>query len=544
MRRIQFHQTEAHVRGRNVKDYEIQTSKGKVKVKALGRAKDYGYHYRWRGSPLYVVTHIPSGIKIKEYQDPRKAEVIIQWLAREMPQTGKPLSTADKRQLISLFQNNLLVTYFPSALRNVSEIMGFAGKNQNLGITVGKCGGNCLKALKSLASDPTFHGTVFVDSGAFSEVKGKPPNWKKVFKVYDELADLYGSRLYIVAPDKIGDQEETYRRIYTYVHQLKRLYDKGANIIVALQGQNLDPEDAKDRWLELGSYSLVEYEKLITQLFNQVRIDNFVRGIPVTVKSPYDLWDVQELLTNAPQFQRLHLLGKSPIAPDWEEWESMLIKFPWLDVTLDAARVPALVGKGKSRIEKLGYTGRALTAEQAYHRDQLRGEIKGTAEGIDPEGVMTGVDYTEMIGSPSLWLDDDPKLKRLVFDTIYADHSYDLPPREWLEDHLDEWLQHPYSYQEDMNALLANNAFPSWADVEALEAEQPDYYWNQILQEGQKYEGDTDRWHEVLFPVLKDAYETYAMTLFRAEPTRRAIGSLTRRERGLTGIAMNPRKRR
>lgn len=97
-------------------------------------------------------------------------------------------------------------------------------------------------AMNTLPSYLAAGGAVFIDSGAFSELSTKiVPNFNRVLNVYEmvaEMADLRSAslaNLYIVSPDKVGDQIETLRRIRQYRERILGLIDLGCQVIVPIQ---------------------------------------------------------------------------------------------------------------------------------------------------------------------------------------------------------------------------------------------------------------------------------------------------------------------
>ena len=84
-------------------------------------------------------------------------------------------------------------------------------------------------------------GHLFIDSGAFAELAtGAVPDFDAVLGVYEAVADadligFNGGQLYVVAPDKVGDQLETLNRLSQYATRVRALIDLGCKVIVPLQ---------------------------------------------------------------------------------------------------------------------------------------------------------------------------------------------------------------------------------------------------------------------------------------------------------------------
>jgi hypothetical protein len=136
-------------------------------------------------------------------------------------------------------------------------------------------------------------GKVFIDSGAFAEVKsGVSPNFPVVLSLYESLvdaADCYGfamSQVYAVAPDKVGDQAETLLRLARFSDRLKSLIETGCNVIVPIQRGTLPATAMLDRVAKiLGTRS-------------------FVAGVPAN-KEALSLYECAQLRHHA-----FHILGR------------------------------------------------------------------------------------------------------------------------------------------------------------------------------------------------------------------------------------------
>ncbi|NQZ55885.1 MAG: hypothetical protein HRT88_00200 [Lentisphaeraceae bacterium] len=82
--------------------------------------------------------------------------------------------------------------------------------------------------------------SIFVDSGAFNEFKsGECPDWDKVFAIYDQIqhscAGLDLSRLSLVMPDKVGDQQESLSRQLKYADKIQSYINSGIRVILPIQ---------------------------------------------------------------------------------------------------------------------------------------------------------------------------------------------------------------------------------------------------------------------------------------------------------------------
>lgn len=135
------------------------------------------------------------------------------------------------------------VTYFHSGSNHAGEIEGWASIGAPIGVAVNELRSEALQALKDTAGSVP----VFVDSGAFSEVEFgaagpvvtkpiSPAEWTKRLATYQELAEVLGSALTVVAPDMVAFPAETLARLATYREQVRALAATGARVLVCLQG--------------------------------------------------------------------------------------------------------------------------------------------------------------------------------------------------------------------------------------------------------------------------------------------------------------------
>lgn len=89
---------------------------------------------------------------------------------------------------------------------------------------------------------------VFMDSGAFSEVgfpgpyikqEIKPRDWRARLNGYHLLSQDLKDQLYLVAPDRVGDQDHTLRLLRQYLWDIREL-SKHSNVLVPLQNGRLE----------------------------------------------------------------------------------------------------------------------------------------------------------------------------------------------------------------------------------------------------------------------------------------------------------------
>lgn len=94
-------------------------------------------------------------------------------------------------------------------------------------------------------------GLVFADSGAFAELTvGAVLDWRDIMGRYAFMAsmiDRHPENLYVVAPDKVGDQDASLKLLATWRDAVRDLIDQGVSVIVPLQRGALSATDLLDR---------------------------------------------------------------------------------------------------------------------------------------------------------------------------------------------------------------------------------------------------------------------------------------------------------
>ena len=183
---------------------------------------------------------------------------------------------------------------------------------------------------------------VFVDSGAFGEVRFDPQagrmvdvrpitdaDWHTRLDAYDRIAAALGSSCYLVAPDKVGDQAETLRRLARYAPRVRALRELGANVIVPLQR---------------GELSGAEFDRECSRILG---FSDYVRGIP-SKKAAATVEEIAELSRSLPADARIHLLGLGPFGERYGKVIAAIDRAPAL-VFCDSVRIKALVGRTNGR---------------------------------------------------------------------------------------------------------------------------------------------------------------------------------------------------
>ena len=172
-------------------------------------------------------------------------------------------------------------------------------------------------------------GALFVDSGAFPAfMAGRGSvDFDRVMERYAELVQTATEpeRLFLVAPDKIADPDETLRLLSRYASQLKSFSDAGASILVPMQAGNLD--------IDMGS----TWRSAVSVLPG-------VRTIPAMPMraASVSLERIVRFLRDS-DLAQVHLLGTSRAA----HATAIRRVCPGVIITCDANRIRAAVGRNR-----------------------------------------------------------------------------------------------------------------------------------------------------------------------------------------------------
>lgn len=278
--------------------------------------------------------------------------------------------------------------YFMSGSNDPTEIRVAAAHGQNVGVAAQEVRPRTEAALAQLADHEGQErirrsrftqggpriGTgplVFVDSGAFSEVKfgAEGPSWPKPISddewrrrldLYDRLADSLGPQLFAVAPDKVADQDATLARQRQYAPAVRRLAEKGANVLVPVQkGARRMVDFYADELAALGFdagdervYAAIPLKKDATSL---EEVEQFVgdarERFGLSCEADPDSWD----LPRRKRF-RAHLLGLGVYSPDYRPmFDAVKRACPTAIVTSDSVRIRAMVGEERPITQALAH---------------------------------------------------------------------------------------------------------------------------------------------------------------------------------------------
>lgn len=221
--------------------------------------------------------------------------------------------------------------YFWSGSNRAGEIRALSECAVPVGVTVSELdsAGHALRELARCKSP------IFVDSGAFGEIRWNsatmsfddvrpigPHEWTRRLELYHQIVRARPGT-YMVAPDKVGDQEETLARLSLYRNDIWELHRMGAQMIVPLQR---------------GELSQVEFDRKVNDCLSGLP---YIRGIP-SKKAAATTAEIHKLSSELPDSARLHFLGLGPTSPRYNE---ILAGVQQSDLSCDSCRILALVGK-------------------------------------------------------------------------------------------------------------------------------------------------------------------------------------------------------
>jgi hypothetical protein len=244
--------------------------------------------------------------------------------------------------------------HFASGVNNPGEVRGLALSGRHFGLTATEIRPGLLEEVQLIAGGPT---EIFVDSGAFSEVKFNPSRvgleivkpitdeaWQERFELYWLIAGWFRRRARLVAPDCVGNQELTLERLERWSAHVAACAALRAQIIVPVQKGEL-PMSEMFRWA--------------CQILGLRRPP--IAGVPLK-KDATSLPDLAELVDSMPWFDcRIHLLGLGPESKRYRAViECIKSRRPNAEITSDSVTVRRLVGRTNGK----GGGPRALTRYQ------------------------------------------------------------------------------------------------------------------------------------------------------------------------------------
>lgn len=248
--------------------------------------------------------------------------------------------------------------YFCSGASAPADMRGLARIGHPLGVSLPELSAPALEQLCQIWG--CFE--VFVDTGAFSEVDHDGSvvapitdlAWIERSAVMHRIAAALGRRAVLVAPDRVGDQQETLRRLALFADVMRACVALGARIVVPIQ---------------LGGMSPALFDDCCACVLGV----EYIRGIPGN-KAAMPTSTLEAYL-RARRPAAVHLLG---IGPKNHRYDALVDVFrrliPGAAVSCDSSGIPAMVGKTNGA----GGGPRLLTAWQEH----LEGRSSPVAEWV------------------------------------------------------------------------------------------------------------------------------------------------------------------
>jgi hypothetical protein len=267
--------------------------------------------------------------------------------------------------------------HFASGVNNAGEVRGLALSGRHFGITATEIRAGLLEEVELSGGGAT---EIFVDSGAFSEVRFSPATgrleivkpitdeeWFEKFELYVQIGIWYGTRARVVAPDCVGNQELTLERLERYAVHVATVATTRAQIIVPVQK---------------GALPMSAMYRRACAILNLRQAP--IAGIPMK-KDATSLKDLAELVDSMPWFGcRFHLLG---LGPESKRYAAAIrcirSRRPNADITSDSVTIRRLVGRTNGR----GGGPRTLTKYQDEARASgLTKAVDVKAYGLQRQG--------------------------------------------------------------------------------------------------------------------------------------------------------------
>jgi hypothetical protein len=286
----------------------------------------------------------------------------------------------------------LWATHYTSGVTQRADLEAMAACGRPVGVSMAELGHGASVDLM-MAMSRWRPVPLFIDTGAVREASSGVPMTHAVWRErLDRIEDLVRRAralqadaglelpILVVAPDKVGDQDESLERLARYRARLVRLRELGATILVPLQP---------------GALPLAELDRAVDRVLGP-GLRGWVPAIPMRqgVVAPAQLGEYLA----AAQPQRLHLLGVGPNSPM---------------VTGRRAPLQHALAHGRRDVEltmdsvivRASSVARHHRAGAPAHERALERLAAGRGSGY-PGLAGPPMDYTDEIGLPSGYTSD------------------------------------------------------------------------------------------------------------------------------------------
>jgi hypothetical protein len=316
------------------------------------------------------------------------------------------------------------VTVFASGANRKAEIEGFGRLGIPVGVSVPHLNEAAIDCLIDLGHP------VMIDSGAFSEVSFRDgrarivapisdQEWRRRLAIYFRLASALGEKATLVAPDQVGSQKETLRRLAAYRNELSSIVATGASLLLPLQVGAMSHADFYRAAKQTAGVALVPAMPMRKAVTTAAALADFVQDL---------------------QPRRLHLLGMGIDNHNAQKVLRIVQHFsPETAISMDSNRLRAKAGKV-----------RVLTRTESELHAAPAEDIYGAVESPTLALLGIGVDYTDQIAYPAAWCEPDQLqlIARAVALTPAETETFMADPDGFLQfpcrsaDDL-RWMEHP-----------------------------------------------------------------------------------------------------
>lgn len=194
---------------------------------------------------------------------------------------------------------------FASGTNRPADIIGTFAAGRHVGIEITQIKSASAGEKNIIEAGQLPEAMLFVDSGAFSELGGPSITdamWIERLTRYAHLAPHWGPRGFFVAPDCVGNQQETLRRMRVFRPHIQDLISSfDASVILPLQ---------------LGALTISEFFEEVIKIFGYS--PNHVWGMP-SKKSATTAVHVAQFARHLARINyptpRIHFLGSAPARP-------------------------------------------------------------------------------------------------------------------------------------------------------------------------------------------------------------------------------------